>query len=111
MTELNRRISQVLSLGLLAAVVLLLAGAVLTVARPELDAVHQTSLGDMFGAIAALEPGGFFDLGLVVLVANPAARVIALTIGFAQRRMWLFSLLSLVVLVVLGLSVYIGMMA
>lgn len=111
MTELNKRISQVLSIGLLLSVVFLLIGAVLAVARPELEAVHETSLGDMFGAIAALEPGGFFDLGLVVLVANPAARVIALTIGFARRRLWLFSLASFVVLVVLGLGAYIGLIA
>jgi uncharacterized membrane protein len=111
MSELNKRISRVLSVGLLLSVVLLLIGAVLTVTRPGFAAVHKTSIAHMFGAMAALEPGGFFDLGLVVLLANPIARVVALTVGFAQRRLWLFSLASFVVLVVLGLSIYIGLVA
>jgi uncharacterized membrane protein len=111
MTELNKTISRVLTIGLLVSVVLLLIGVVLTLARPGLAAVHLTSLERIPAAIGGLEPGGFFDLGLLILVLNPVARVIALAAGFGRRRMWFFTLVSLFVLVVLALSVYIGLVA
>lgn len=111
MTQLNQWISRVLTAGLLVSIAFLVAGVVLTVARPGLSAVHGTSVGQIPANLADLQPGGFFDLGLLVLVATPAARVIALLVGFIHRRMWLFSLFSLIVLVVLGLSAYIGLEA
>jgi len=111
MTELNRRISRLLSIGLTLSVALLLAGVVLSVTRPGAPAIQATSLADIPAALAALEPGGFFDLGLLILVLNPVARVVALAVGFARRGLWLFSVFSIVVLAVLGLSAYAGLIA
>jgi uncharacterized membrane protein len=99
MTHFNQRISKVLTAGLLVSVALLLVGVVLTLARPEVSVGHGTAVGHIPANLAHLRPGGFFDLGLAVLA------------GFIQRRMWLFALCSLIVLVVLGLSVYIGLEA
>ena len=109
MNRLNHTISRVLTVGLLVSVVLLVVGAVVTLVRPDLPAVHQTSLRQLWAALSGLRPGGFFDLGLLVLLATPVARVVALLLGFSQRRMWLFSLVSLIVLVLLGLSAYLGL--
>jgi uncharacterized membrane protein len=109
MSRLNMIISRVLTIGLIVAVALLLLGVILTVARPGLEPLHKTSISDMPGAIAALEPGGFFDLGLMVLLATPVARVAALLVAFARRRMWLFSGCSVVVLVVLAISAFLGL--
>ncbi len=95
--------------GLLVSVGLLVVGVVITIARPELIAPRQTSVGDIPRNIAALRPGGFFDLGLLVLLVTPALRVLALLVSFAKRRMWLFSTFCLVVLVALGLSAYFGL--
>jgi uncharacterized membrane protein len=111
MTSLNRKISRVLTSGLLVAVTLLLIGVVLTIARPDLEPVHTALVQDIPGEIAALRPGGFFDLGLLILLATPAVRVMALLVGFVRQRMWLFSLFSLIVLVVLALSAFIGLKA
>jgi uncharacterized membrane protein len=61
--------------------------------------------------VGALEPGGFFDLGLLLLLATPAARVVALFVGFARRRSWLFAGCSAVVLVALALSAFLGLRA
>ena len=90
------------------AVLLLLVGVVLTVARPGVP-LWAGSITEMPRALAALEPGGFFDLGLLVLLATPAARVVALLIAFARRRLWVFSGVSLVVLIVLVLSAFLGL--
>jgi uncharacterized membrane protein len=106
--RLAGRLSRVLLAGLSLAVLLLLVGVVLTVARPGVP-LWVSSIREIPGALAALEPGGFFDLGLLVLLATPAARVVALLIAFARRRLWVFSGVSLVVLIVLVLSAFLGL--
>jgi uncharacterized membrane protein len=107
--RLNVTISRVLVIGLVASVALLLVGVVLTVVRPGLAVIHTTSISDLPRALGALEPVGFFDLGLLVLLATPAARVAALLVSFARRRLWIFSGISLLVLVVLALSAFLGL--
>jgi len=61
--------------------------------------------------LRAFEPGGFFELGLLVLLATPAARVVALCAAYLRRRQWLFSGISLFVLAILILSGYLGLAA
>jgi uncharacterized membrane protein len=108
--RLNSTISRVLVIGLLAAVGLLVIGVILALARPGVDPVHVTSIKDLPKQLAAGEPGGFFQLGLLVLLLTPFARVVALGIAFAGRRQWLFTGISalvaalLIVGAVLGLS-------
>ena len=109
MTRFGLTIPRVLLGGLVTAVVLLLAGVVLTVARPGLVPVHDASIAGIPGAIRALQPGGFFDLGLLVLLATPVVRVMALLISFGRRRMWLFSAFCLIVLAALAVSVVLGL--
>ena len=48
------------------------------------------------------------SLGLVILLATPAARVVVLVWQFARRREWAFVAISLTVLAVLAASVAIG---
>ena len=111
MNRLNVTISRVLMAGLIASVAFLLIGVVLSVVRPDIVAAHHTSVRDIPGSIVALRPAGFFDLGLLLLVATPAARVVALLLGFARRRMWLFVSISLVVLAGLAASAVLGLVA
>lgn len=107
--ELNRTIACVLAVGLLLAVALLLAGAILTLAGRGPSAPRATSVVDIPRAVAALEPSGFLDLGLLVLLATPIARVIALGVAFARRGSWVFCGLSVFVLAILALSAYLGL--
>jgi uncharacterized membrane protein len=106
--RLASRLSRLLLVGLSLAIALFVTGAVLAVVRPEVP-VAASSIGRLIEALAAAEPNGFFDLGLLVLLATPAARVVALLVVFARRRLWLFSGLSLVALVVLALSAFLGL--
>jgi uncharacterized membrane protein len=58
--------------------------------------------------ILALRPTGFLWLGLIVVVATPASRVLASLIGFqrsGERRM---ALIAVAILVVIALSVVIA---
>jgi uncharacterized membrane protein len=107
--KLNLTVSRVLAGGLAAAIVLLLTGAVLAIAGRGPSVPSATSVSDMPRALEALEPGGFLDLGLLVLLATPVARVIALAFGFARRRAWAFCGISVFVLAVLALSAYLGL--
>lgn len=107
--RLERVLSWLLLVGLLVAVLLMLTGTVLAGVEVGGEVGHESSVTDVPRALANLEPNGFFDLGLLVLLATPIARVLALLIGFSRRQAWLFSAVSLVVLVVLALSVVIGL--
>jgi uncharacterized membrane protein len=106
--RLNTAISRVLTVGLLAAVALLLVGVILTIARPGVAVPRVTSLRGIPSELAALHPGGFFELGLLVLLATPFARVLALCVAFARRRWWLFAGISAVVAVLLIVGAVLG---
>jgi uncharacterized membrane protein len=106
--RLNTAISRVLTVGLVTAVTLLVIGAVLAIARPGVAVPHVTSVKDIPGELAALRPGGFFELGLLVLLATPFARVLALGVAFARRRWWLFAGISAVVAAMLILGAALG---
>jgi uncharacterized membrane protein len=107
--RLNTVISRVLIVGLLAAVALLVVGAVLTVARSGAPVLRATSVGDIPRELAAGEPGGFFQLGLIVLLLTPFARVVALGVAFGHQRRWLFLAISVVVAALLILGTVLGL--
>jgi uncharacterized membrane protein len=107
--RLNTLISRVLIVGLLTAIGLLVVGVILTIARPGVPVPRTSSIQDIPAQLAALEPAGFYQLGLLVLLATPFARVVALGVAYARRRQWLFTALSLVVIVMLVLSLILGL--
>jgi uncharacterized membrane protein len=107
--RLNSLISRVLIIGLLAAMALLVVGVILAIVRREVAVPNLTSFRDVPAQLAALEPGGFFQLGILVLLATPFARVIALAIAFSARRQWLFVGISVIVAVMLVLGAMLGL--
>jgi uncharacterized membrane protein len=106
---LNVTISRVLVIGLASAIALLVVGIVLVLVRPGLTVNHETSVAHIPRALWRLEPGGFFGLGLAVLLATPFARVAALFLAYTRRRQWIFAGISAFVLGVLVLSGYLGL--
>jgi uncharacterized membrane protein len=82
-TRLDRVVEIVLTLGLAASGLLLLAGLV---------AGHQRLLW----------------AGILVLLLTPAARVVVVTAGLVQRRDWVFALVSIWILGVLASSFYVA---
>jgi uncharacterized membrane protein len=55
--------------------------------------------------LVALRPAGFLWLGMVAVVATPAARVVASLVGYARRGERDMMLIAGLILVVIGLSV------
>jgi uncharacterized membrane protein len=107
--HLNVVISRVLRVGMVLAIVILILGVILAAAGSGSPVPRRTSFADIPGALWHLEAGGFFSLGLVVLLLTPVARVIALLLAFARDRRWLFAGFSLFVLVMLVASAVLGL--
>jgi uncharacterized membrane protein len=105
----NKTIAWVLTIGLVVAIVLMIVGAILARIRPAVPIPHETSFAEALRGLVHGEPGGFFELGLIVLLATPAARVVALLLAYARRKQWLFAGLSFFVFCVLVLSGYLGL--
>jgi uncharacterized membrane protein len=106
---LTRALSRLLLTGLLLAVGLMIVGAILAAIQGSGEILHSSSIDDFPRLLADGNPTGFLDLGLLVLLATPAARVLALLVAFSRRRQWLFAGISAVVMTILVLSAILGL--
>ena len=91
-----------LTWGFRAALAALLVG--LGVALIQRDPLERRvePIGDIASGVVRLQAAALVDLGIVLLLMTPVAAVVILLIGFAQRRDWVFVLVTLVVLGALG---------
>jgi uncharacterized membrane protein len=60
-----------------------------------------TSVGGVIRGAARLDPLALMQLGLLILIATPVARVLFAAFAFALERDWLYVVVSLIVLTVL----------
>ena len=103
--DLEATIARLLSIGTYLSIGLIAIGVVLLLASgaSPLDPPPVFDLARLPADLAALRPTGFLWLGIVGLLATPAARVAAAGVGYArsgERRMVLVALLILVVIAV-----------
>jgi len=104
---LERSIARLLTVGTYASVAFLLVGVLLMLTR----GIGPRSGGPAFDPanlvpdLVALRPEGFIWLGLLVVVATPAARVFAALIGYARQRDRVMVTLAALILFVIALSV------
>jgi uncharacterized membrane protein len=105
--DLERSIARLLTIGTYASVALLVVGVVLMLA----SGIGPRSGGPAFDPttlvpdLLALRPAGFLWLGLVVVVATPAARVLASLVGYVRRGERSMTIVAALILVVIALSV------
>jgi uncharacterized membrane protein len=104
-------IAQVLSIGTLASVVMLAIGGVLFLASggSPMDPAPTFDLTRVPSELASLAPTGFLWLGLVVVVATPAARVAAGLVGYARTGERGMAIVALLVLIVIAAGVAAGL--
>jgi uncharacterized membrane protein len=107
---LEARIARLLSIGTLAAVALLAIGSALLLGsgRSPLDGAPSLDPARIWSDVTALRPAGALWLGLVVVIATPAARVAAALIGYARGGEREMALVSGLVLVVIAAGVAAG---
>lgn len=96
-----------LRIGLAACMALMAVGLAFAVGEADLRS-HSVALGEILPSLARGQPSGFLAAGIVVLVATPLARVLALAVGFAMERDWRFAAVALAVAMILGLGVAAG---
>ncbi|HEU4919916.1 MAG TPA: DUF1634 domain-containing protein [Candidatus Limnocylindrales bacterium] len=108
--DLDRAIARLLIVGTYVSVALLAIGALLMFALriSPLEGSPPFELGLIVDDIVALRPVGFIWLGLLVVVATPAARVAASLVGYLRGGEPRMALVSGLILVVIAVSVAIA---
>lgn len=104
----SRAAAAALRAGTGASVLLILAGLAAALLRHEPLPDRAPQAAELLRDALAGRPDGLLTLGLVLLLATPALRVVVLAWQFARRREWTMFAVSAAVLCVLGASVLAG---
>jgi uncharacterized membrane protein len=112
--RLETIIGQLLRAGVLLSAATVLAGGVLYLAGHHADRVNyqnftaggpdSRTLSGIMQAAAHGDSAGIIQIGLLLLVLTPIARVAIAIIGFLLERDRLYAVVSLIVLVILAFS-------
>lgn len=103
----RRLVQGILRTGLGIASVLMAIGVVLALTEGRLQA-SAIRLPDVPDLVARGEPAGFMALGILVLLATPLTRVLALVVVFARDRDSRFAVIAGTVVALLTLGVFLG---
>jgi uncharacterized membrane protein len=108
--SLEGRVARILTIGTFGAVGLLFVGSLLLVAsgHSPLDPAPALDVGRLVADVTALQPAGPLWLGLVLIIATPAARVVAALVGYVQLGEREMVLISGLVLGVIAAGVVAG---
>jgi len=109
--QLETIIGNLLRAGVLLAATIVLAGAGLYLVQHHSDRVNYRTfvagpqsiraVSAIVRSAAHLNSEGLIQLGLLLLIATPVARVVMAVVGFALERDRLYVVVSLIVLAVL----------
>jgi uncharacterized membrane protein len=112
--RLENIIGNLLRCGVLAAALIVLAGGVLFLAQHggahadysqfQSEPENLRTLGGIFQTAFHGDPRGIMQLGLLLLIATPIARVLFSVLGFALERDPLYVVLTLIVFAILMYS-------
>ena len=106
-TRLEQSIAHLLTWGTYASIALLAIGFVLMIAGGigPLSSAPRFDPAAIAGDLLALRPTGFLSLGLIVILATPGSRVVASLLGYARRGERRMTVVSILILLVLGVSI------
>jgi uncharacterized membrane protein len=108
--RLERSIGRLLSGGSYAAILLLAIGFGLMLVQgiDPLVGGPAFDIRSLVGDLLALRPTGVLWLGLIVVLATPASRVVASLVGYRRRGEWRMALVAALILLVILLSVVVA---
>jgi uncharacterized membrane protein len=111
--DLEARIGRLLTIGTLASMALIAIGVLgmALTGRSPLDQPPAFDLARIPGDLVALRPDAFLWLGLIGILATPAARVAAAGVGYLRGRERGMALVALLVLLVVAFGVIAGVVA
>lgn len=107
---LESQIARLLTVGTYASITCVALGvvALLAAGTSPFDTAPGLDLGRLGGDIVGLRPEGFLWLGILGLVATPAARVVAALVGYLSSGERLMIGVSVLILVVIAIGVAAG---
>jgi uncharacterized membrane protein len=108
--SLETSIARLLTIGTYVSVGLIAIGAVLLIGsgRSPLDAAPALDPGRLVTDLLGLQPAGFLWLGILGVVATPAARVAAALVGFFRSGERAMALVAAAILIVIAIGVATG---
>jgi uncharacterized membrane protein len=114
----GRRLGFVLRAGVLSAAAIVAVGAVVYLSRRGMDPVDYQnfrgappefrSVRGILAGVQAFNGRGLIQLGLLLLIATPVARVVFSIVAFVRQQDWLYVAISTIVRVLLGASLFGG---
>ena len=112
--RLETVIGRMLQFGVFLAAAVVAAGAAFYLLRHYSEPVNYRhfaeagpsiqTLGGIIHSAAHLSGEGLIQLGLVLLILTPVARVVMAIVGFLMEKDWLYTVVSLIVFLVLAFS-------
>jgi len=112
--RLETVIGRMLQFGVFLAAAVVAAGAAVYLMRHHSEPVNYRhfveggpsieTLGGIIQSAAHLSGQGLIQLGLVLLILTPVARVVMAVVGFLMEKDRLYAVVSLIVLLVLAFS-------
>jgi len=110
-SDLELTIARLLTVGTYVAITLLAIGVLVLLAagRSPLEGGPRFDLGRIGSDLVSLRPEGVLWLGLVAVIATPAARVVAALAGFAIRGERAMVAVAAAILGIIALSIVLGM--
>jgi uncharacterized membrane protein len=111
--SLEARIARLLTMGTYASIALIVAGTLgfLAAGRSPLETAPGFDLTRLPADLANLRPAGFLWLGLLGVIATPAARVVAALVGYARLGELRMAAVAALILVVIAAGVAAGTLA
>jgi uncharacterized membrane protein len=105
--DLDRSVARLLTFGVYSSVGLLTIGVLLLFVRAisPLAGAPAFDPALIVDDIVNLRPLGFLSLGLIAVIATPAARVVASLVGYLRRGERAMALVSVLILAVIAVSV------
>lgn len=104
----DRIIAGVLWYGAFLSTLVMAAGLCMMLARGttvSMESPHRIRLGSLFVGLVQLRPTAVIELGILLLLFTPIARIVTAVITFALERDLKYVLISLGVLAVVLLSI------
>ncbi|HEV2005398.1 MAG TPA: DUF1634 domain-containing protein [Candidatus Limnocylindrales bacterium] len=108
--SLESSIGRLLTIGTYVSVGLIAIGTVLLIGsgRSPLDAAPALDLSRLIPDLLGVQPAGFLWLGILGVVATPAARVAAALVGFSRSGERRMALVAAAILIVIAIGVVTG---
>lgn len=113
--RMDEWIGRLLQVGVMLSAALVLAGGILYLLRQPMPMDYRQFHGEpqelrsirgIFADARALHGRGLIQLGLLVLIATPVARVFYSVAAFAAQRDWKYVVITLIVLGLLCYSLF-----